>query len=83
MTKKWVEVNDLSSGLYSANKNIRFKTSRLSLDLCDYKDVYIVVKGTITVEGDDDDKKKKIIKNYPLRITLHLNCAYKKSITYL
>ena len=59
MTKKWVEVNDLSSGLYSANKNIRFKTSRLSLDLCDYKDVYIVVKGTITVEGDDDDKKKK------------------------
>ena len=27
VTKKWVEVNDLSSGQFSANKNIRFKTS--------------------------------------------------------
>ena len=24
-TKKWVEINDLSSGQYSVNKNIRFK----------------------------------------------------------
>ena len=28
-------------------------------DLCDYNDAYIVVKGTLTVEGDNDDKKKK------------------------
>ena len=27
--KKWIEVNDLSSGQYSANKNIRFETSTL------------------------------------------------------
>ena len=27
VTKKIMEVNDLSSGLYSASKNIRFKTS--------------------------------------------------------
>ena len=27
VTKKWVEVNDLSSGQYSVKKNIRFKTS--------------------------------------------------------
>ena len=27
-------------------------------DLSDYSDVYIVVKGTITVEGDDDYKKR-------------------------
>ena len=27
-------------------------------DLCDYNDAYTVVKGTLTVEGDDDDKKK-------------------------
>ena len=27
LTKKWIEVNDLSSGQYSVNKNIRFKTS--------------------------------------------------------
>ena len=34
--KKWVKVNDLSSGHYFVNKNIRFKTS----DLCDYSDKY-------------------------------------------
>ena len=26
VTKKWIEVDDLSSGQYSVNKNIRFKT---------------------------------------------------------
>ena len=33
VTKKWVEVNDLWSGQYSVNKNIRFKTSMLRSDL--------------------------------------------------
>ena len=56
-----MEVNDLSSGQYSSNKNIRFKTLMLRSDLCNYySDAYIVVKGTIPVEGDDDDKKKEI-----------------------
>ena len=31
----------------------------LRSDLSDYSDTYIVIKGTITVEGDDDDKKKR------------------------
>ena len=47
VTKKWIEVNDLSSGQYSIDKSLRFKTSVLRSDLCDYSDVYIVVKGTI------------------------------------
>ena len=51
VTKKWIEINDLSSGQYSVNKNIRFKTSILRSDLDDYSDAYIVVKGRITVEG--------------------------------
>ena len=55
VTKKCIKVNDLSSGQYSAYKNIRFKTSMLRSDLCDYRDVYIVGKGTITLEGDDND----------------------------
>ena len=40
MTKKWIEVNDFSSDQYSVNKNIRFKTSKLRSDLCDYSDAY-------------------------------------------
>ena len=40
VTKKWIRVNDLSSGQYSINKNIRFKTSMLRSHLCDYNDAY-------------------------------------------
>ena len=62
MTKKWVEVNNLSTGQYSVNKNIRFKTSILKSDLCDYNDAYIVVKGRISVTGNNpaDRKNKKL-----------------------
>ena len=38
LTKKLIEVNHLSSGQYSVNKNIRFKTSMSRSDLCDYSD---------------------------------------------
>ena len=38
VTKKWIEVHDLSSGQYSINKNIRFKTLMLRSDFCDYSD---------------------------------------------
>ena len=49
-TKRWVEVRDQSGSAnnrYKPNKQIRFKTSMLSRDLCDYSDAYIVVKGNI------------------------------------
>ena len=29
VSRKWIEVNDLSNGKYSVNKNIRFKTPML------------------------------------------------------
>ena len=57
----------------------------LRSNLCEYSDACIVVKGTITAEGDDDNKQK--IKNFknlnPLRIMIHLDHAYQKSITHL
>ena len=53
-TKNWVEINDESRGNY-ANSNIRFKTTMLRSNLCDYADSYILVKGTITVTGAGDD----------------------------
>ena len=52
ITKKWVEVHDQSGNAedrYKPSKQIRFKTSMLRSDLCDYSDVYIVVEGRITV----------------------------------
>ena len=51
-TKKWVEVHDQSGSAddrYKPSKQIRFKTSMLRSDLCDFSDAYIVVKGDITL----------------------------------
>ena len=71
VTKKWVEVNDLSSGQYSVKKFIRFKTSMFRSDLCDYGNAYIAVKGTITVTGTNNGSKrnKKLVfkNNDPFR----------------
>ena len=52
ITKKWVEVHDQSCSTkdkYKPSKQIRFKTSMLRSDLCDFSDAYIVVKGDITL----------------------------------
>ena len=49
VTKKWIEVYDESEKHYNPNKQIRIKTSMLRSDLHDFTDVYIVVKGDITV----------------------------------
>ena len=54
----------------------------LRSDLCDYSDAYIVLKGTITVEGDDHDKKrnKKLTfkNNAPFR-----SCISKTNNTFI
>ena len=58
VTKKWIEIYDQSEKNYSPNKEIRIKTSILRSDLCDFSDAYIVVKGTITAEGDNNANKR-------------------------
>ena len=54
----------------------------LKSDLCDYSDIYVVVKGTITVEGDDDkkkrDKKLSFKNNAPFR-----SCISKINDTFI
>ena len=59
-TKNWVEINDESRGTYTGN-SIKFKTTMLRSNLCDYADAYILVKGTITITGaGDDDAAKRL-----------------------
>ena len=71
ITKKWVEVHDQSGSAddrYKPNKQIRFKTSMLRSDWCDYSDANIVVKGTITVTRLNSvlyDKKLAFKNNAP------------------
>ena len=66
-TRNWVEINDKSRENY-ANGEIKFKTTMLRSNLCDYADPYILVKGTITITGDGTnaderhaDKRDKVL----------------------
>ena len=64
ITKKWVEVHDQSGSAedrYKPSKQIRFKTSMLRSDLCDFSDAYIVVKGNITVTNPNNAKRNKSV----------------------
>ena len=58
-TRSWVEINDESRGTYTSN-DIKFKTTMLRSNLCDYADAYILLKGTTTITstGDDDAAKR-------------------------
>ena len=74
MTKKWIKVNDLASGQYSGSKNIRFKTSMLRSDFCDYRDAYIAVKRRISFRGNNannwENKKLTFKNNAPFQLSI-------------
>ena len=71
VTRKWIEVNDLSGNQYSVNKNIRFKISMLRSDFQNYSDAYIVAKRIIDLgfAGNNDMTQKCVVfkNNTPLR----------------
>ena len=60
-TRHWVEINNESRGTYTSN-DIKFKTTMLRSNLCDYADAYILVNGTITITGAGDDDALKTIR---------------------
>ena len=66
ITKKWIEVQSQSGNTYNTSKPIRFKTSTLRSDLCDYSDTYVWVKGKIIVTNLNDNanfNKELALKN--------------------
>ena len=70
ITKKWIEVQSQSGNSYNTSKPIRFKTSMLRSDLCDYSDAYVWVKGTITVTNPNNND------NFDRRLTLKNNAPF-------
>ena len=66
-TKSWIEINDESRGIHNVNSQIKFKSTMLKSSLCDCSDVYIFVKGTITVnntaaaDADANNTNKKVV----------------------
>ena len=61
VTKKWIQVYDQSEENCIVNKEIRSKTPMLRSDLSDFGDVYIVVKGIITVTESGNAKRNKSV----------------------
>ena len=72
-TRNWVEINDDSKGNY-ANSDIRFKTTMLRSNLCDYADSYKLVKGTITITGASADAAAERANKRDKGVTFR-NCA--------
>ena len=73
-TKNWVEINDESRGTYNVNSQIKFKTTMLKSSLCDYSDAYILVKGTITINGVGADAAARQADERDKGVTFK-NCA--------
>ena len=68
-TRNWVKINDESRGTYTSN-DIKFKTTMLRSNLCDYADAYILVKGTITITGNarpETDWRRTAAKSWAAR----------------
>ena len=72
-TRNWVEINDESKGNYG-NSDIRFKTTMLRSDLCDYASSYILVKGTTTITGEGADAAAERADERDKGVTFK-NCA--------
>ena len=70
ITKKWIEVQSQSGNTYNTSKPIRFKTSMLRSDLCDYYDAYVWVKGKITVTNPNNNA------NFDRRLMLKNNAPF-------
>ena len=82
VTIKWIEINNLSCGQFSVKKNVRFKTSILRSDLCDYSDAYIVVKGRISVTGNNNANKRNKKLNFKNN-ALFTSCISKIDNTFV
>ena len=77
-TRNWVETNDESWGDYDDDNNnneddnnkINFRKTMIRSSLCDYRDAYILVKGTITVTNTEaasvavNNTDKKVVLKY-------------------
>ena len=71
-TKNLVEINDESRGTYPATSQIKFKTTMLRSSLCDYSDVYILVKGNMS---DNNTAGGGAAANHTSKKVIFKNCA--------
>ena len=73
-TINWGKINDDLRGTYRTNDQINFKIIMLKSSLCDYSDAYILVKGTITINGAGADTAARQ-ENETNKGVMFKNCA--------
>ena len=56
-TKKWYIIDSETKSYYFTDNEIKFLTSSLESNLCDYSDAYILVTGNINITGGNDNIK--------------------------
>ena len=62
-TQKWYIIDSESKSNYLTDNEIKFLTSSLESNLCDYSDAYILVTGNINISGSNDSNTKIAFKN--------------------
>ena len=66
-TRKWVIINDESPKKYNSNNQIKFNTSFLKSDTCEFSETFIFFKETIGFQGPDERNASRQLsfKNCP------------------
>ena len=85
LSRKWIEVNDLSGSQYFVNKNVRFKNSYAKIRFVHYSAIkvsYIVRKGEITVKGDNNAIRRNRKRTFKDN-ALFKSCLSKINNTFL
>ena len=74
-TKNWFEINYEVQRTYNKDCQVRFKTSMLKSNICDYSETYILVSKTLTIEPQEGDNPINKDKKIVLKIVLYLLIA--------
>ena len=84
-TKKWYIINNENNTNYGVNKNtgadnpdtIKYDTRVLKPNLCDYRETYILIDGTITAEAADANTRLSLKDCAPFtKCNLEINDEY-------
>ena len=56
-----VEIKNELRGSYGKNNQIKFKTSMIRSNLCDYSNAYVLVSGIATIGGEGEEDAAKLL----------------------
>ena len=81
-TRNWIDINDESRETYTGN-GIKFKTTMLRSNLCNFSDAYLFVKGSITITGDGDNNAARQADERDKGVTFKNSTPFIKCISWI